>query len=130
MNKPLSLFALFSFSALAALAGCSSSRDVKVQGTAESSSALTSPLKIRVYDLADEKDPKLVESFDSDAQGKFDKTISFDGDRVKIVAWQDADGSGKCTKGELSGTATGDVKDDAVTVKILLGQGDCDPLAE
>lgn len=130
MNKLTSLFALLAISALGVLAGCSSTRDVKVQGTAESTAALTSPLKVRVYDLADEKDPKLVETFDTDAQGKFDKTISFDGDRVKIVAFQDLDASGKCTKGELSGTASGDVKDDAVTVKILLGQGDCDPLAE
>lgn len=110
-----SFFALFLAGSFVA-AGCSSGRDVDVSGSAAPAPGATTKgaVRVDVYDLADEANPKLVGTTKLDATGKFSEKFNIEGDLVKLMAIDDADGDGACTAGELWGSVQVKVTNDAV----------------
>lgn len=114
--------------ALSSAAGCSSGRDVEVSGTATAANGQSTKgtVRVEVYDLVDAANPKLAGATKLDASGKFSDKFSIEGDSIKIVAIDDADANEACSLGELWGTTTAKVAEDAASgIAIVLDATPC-----
>ena len=121
----------FSSLALAALTttGCAS-REVTVSGTADAEAPLVGKLKVRVYDLSDEKNPKFIQSIELEKLGPFTAKVNIDGDKVRLIAIDDANGNDSCDAGEQSEKMDATITDDEAKVSLRVVKGACPALPE
>jgi hypothetical protein len=96
------------------LGACSSSRDVSVEGTVTSASVESDgKIQLQFYDVLDDEATAAGE-LTLDAAGAFKHELSLEGDELRILAVQDADGNGACSEGEAWARVDLSVEDDQV----------------
>ena len=123
---------LLSFTVLATLAAaCSGGRDVEARGEIKAPAGVTAQeVLIEFYDVPKEEgaEEKKVDSMTLAKPGEFSKTISVEGDKIRIFAVADANKDGKCSAGEAWATAEVSIKEDdtlASSAVLELRQLDC-----
>ena len=96
---------------IAALAsGCSSSRDIEVSGSVSSGEALQHDVSLTFYDV--DNDGEEVHSTTLSAAGPYKETVAIAGNKLRIVALEDANNDGECSSGERWGETTVDVPEE------------------
>lgn len=109
--------------------GCSSARDVEVNGevSAVSGTSVEGRILLDFRDVLDaEETPESVHTQTLDALGAFTATAPLEGDKVLIVAINDRDGNGACTAGEAWAQVEAEVTEDKVSgVKLSLSNAAC-----
>lgn len=98
-----------------ALAGCSGTREVAVEGEVvdATGAALEGMVVVQFHDVVgegDEADRALVHTKVLTGKGTFDETVELEGDRVLVRAFQDLNLDGSCTEGEPWGEAEAQVE--------------------
>ena len=99
------------------LMACSSSRDVEVEGDVSQAADVSTEGKILVsfYDVVSNDDVSDITKLELSAPGTFKKTLSLEGETVRITAVRDIDGNGTCSAGEAWATIDAKVVDDKVS---------------
>jgi hypothetical protein len=139
--KKQSLGILAVISTLGLVAGCSSARDVSLNGTVTADATVSSgPVRIEFYEheaSGDQStDPKaastlkFIEAMPLEAPGKFSHTVPVEGDKIHLVAFIDANKDDKCTDGEAWGeTEVAVQSDNTATASVnIAAQAKCPAL--
>ena len=136
--KKQSLGILACISALGLVTACGSGRDVALSGTVTADAAIgTGPVRVEFYEHTGSTDQKsnaqassdlrFVEAIPLEALGKFDHTVSIDGEKVHVIAFIDANKDDKCTDGEAWGESDVAIQsDDTATANVnITAQAAC-----
>ena len=96
---------------------CSSSRDVEVEGQVSQAADVASEGKIVMsfYDVVSEDEVSKVGDFELASPGAFKKTLSLEGETVRIIAVRDVNGDGACSAGEAWASLDAKIEDDQVS---------------
>lgn len=124
MYSNIRMLGLSLVSALA-LFGCSSSRDVEVTGQVSAPASAQGEILVEFFEITDSENTS-VHSVKLAGAGAFAEKVPLEGDELLVRAIADADGDGKCTKGELWDEIKADVgEDDTASATLSLHAGDC-----
>jgi hypothetical protein len=101
------------------LPACTASREVEVDGTVSTSieAETQRPVVLEFYDLHSDG-WRLSKLAGLTGPGEFHATVLSRGDKIQVVAIEDADFSGECTPGEAWGSASSSIRDDDTTPPI------------
>lgn len=112
-----------SFALVSMLAACSEEREVEARGEVKDPSGVSAQaVVIDFYDLPKEEggEEKKVDSLKLEKAGPFSHKVSVSGDKLRLFALADANGSGACDAGEAWATAeVAIMDDDTVTPAVL-----------